>query len=201
MHSAFTIVSTLCILCYRIASGALLPFMGIEKWDTVLIVNVFWGLFIAQIVFEVLTYAGTFTACIQPYQSQNCEKKLINNMFVYNKPKQKTEDFVFDSDVSEPWNLNEVKLNFVRSLSHLVFNDMMLIIILLMRPHNVVMVPGVYFTCMLTSKCLKHDLLDSRRTKTHDVLDALSMTLAHLWIGFVFFFYQVRYRQWSHRRR
>lgn len=179
-----------CIVCYRITSQALpAPHPHVLSWDPVHIVNVFWGLLIAQMTFEVLSFAGTFQKCginIGDY------RKVKDDEFVYIKAKAKTEDFLYGiSDVEEPWNSETVKLNLVRSVSHLVLNDMMLIIILLMRPHNVIMVPGVYVSCVLTSQCLDHSLLDMKPGKRKDVLDTLSRCLVHIWIGALFFFYQV----------
>lgn len=187
IHSAFTIVATACIFCYRVATQALdSPFADIKTWDTVHIVNVFWGLLIAQFVFEVLTYVGLFKSC-----GVNPSDPSTNNKFVYNKPKAKTEDYCYDPMIEEPWNVDEVKLNLARSLSHLILNNMMLTVILLMRPHNVIMVPGVYITCVLTSKCMDHKLLDARSGKRTEIVDTLSQTLVHMWIGSLFFFYQV----------
>lgn len=113
------------------------------------------------------------------------------NKFVYNKPKAKTEDYFYDPMIEEPWNVNDVKLNLVRSASHIMMNDLMLIVLLLMRPHNVVMVPSIYMTCVLTSQCMDHKLLDSKSGRNTDVVDVLSRTLVHMWIGIVFYFYQV----------
>lgn len=188
-QSALTIVATVCILCYRVATGTLhSPFPDIKTWDTVHIVNVFWGLIIAQFVLEICTYAGIFKSCgvqIEP-------TKMSSTKFVYNKPKEKTEDFIFDPVIEEPWNIDEVKLNLTRSISHLMLNSMMLIVVLLMRPHNVIMVPSIFITCQLTSKCMDHKLLDFKSAKRTDVVDVLSRTLVHMWIGILFFFYQVR---------
>lgn len=187
-QSAITIVATTCIFCYRVATSALhSPFHGIKSWDTVHIINVFWGLLIAQFVFEILTFAGIFKSCgvqLEP-------TKMSSNKFVYHKPKEKTEDYIFDPVIEEPWNIDEVKLNLARSISHLMLNSMMLIVVLLMRPHNVIMVPSIYVTCLLTSKCMDHKLLDFKSAKRTDVADVLSRTLVHMWIGILFFFYQV----------
>ncbi|CAH2984654.1 unnamed protein product [Chilo suppressalis] len=186
MHSAFTVFQTLMIIAYRIASGALeTPFPEVKQWDTVIIVNVFWGLLIGQFVFEIMTYIGIFRMC-----GVNPTSKLDNSKFVYNKPKAKTEDYFYDPMLEEPWNLEEVKLNLARSITHLMMNSLMLIVILLMRPHNVIMVPSVYLTCVLTSKCLDHKMFDTKTGRNTEIVDVLSQTLAHLWIGAVFFFYQ-----------
>lgn len=157
-----------------------------KNWDTVYIFDVFWGILMIQFCFELLTYLGIFK-----WLGLNPNKK-----FVYNKPKEKSEDIFYDSMVEEPWNVDEVKLNLARSLSHLMLNHMMLLIAVLMRPHNVVMVPSVYFTCVLTSKCMDHKLLDRRPERKTDSADVLSQTLVHLWIGTVFFFYQVQCLYW-----
>ncbi|XP_059060860.1 GPI ethanolamine phosphate transferase 2 [Achroia grisella] len=186
MHTAFTIAAAVCILCYRINTKALgSPFDDIQSWDPVTIVNFFWGVLIAQFVFEILTYIGTFKIC-----SIHTGTSRANNKFIYNKPKAKREDYFYDPLVEEPWNLDEVKLSLARSVSHLMLNYIMLIVILLMRPHNVIMVPSVFITCMLTSKCLDHKLLDTRPGRNTDIVDTLSQVLVHLWIGQVFFFYQ-----------
>lgn len=187
MHTIFTSVSAGCILAYRIATKSLdIPLEDVKSWDTVLIVDVFWFSITAQFFFEVLTYIGTFRLCgITTRQAPSSKK------FVYNMPKAKTEDFFYDRMVEEPWNLNEVKLNFVRSMSHLMLNNIMLVVILLMRPHNVIMAPSVYITCVLTSKTLDHKLLDTKSGRNTEAVDVMSQTLAHLWIGAVFFFYQV----------
>lgn len=185
IQTVFTTLSGICILCYRIATKTLdSPFTDIETWDTVHIVNVFWGSVVAQFVFEILSYIGIFRVCgISP-------KTEGSNKFAYNKPKAKTEDYSYDV-MDEPWNVEEVKLNLARSISYLMLNNMMLTVILLMRPHNVIMVPGIYATCVLTSKCMDHKLLDARPGRNTEVVDVLSQTLVHLWIGKVFFFYQV----------
>lgn len=190
MHSAFTIVATALIMFYRIATNALeTPVPLINECNCVLLVDIFWGLLIAQMVFEIITYMGVFRSCgVQPGNPG----KLLSTEFVYNKPKEKTEDCTYGLETEEPWNSDEVKLNLARSISHIALNDMMLIIALLMRPHNVIMIPSVYVTCKLTSKCLDHKLLDVRVGRNTDVLDVLSETLAHVWIGYLFFFYQVR---------
>ncbi|GBP13795.1 GPI ethanolamine phosphate transferase 2 [Eumeta japonica] len=161
-----------------------------KTWDSVHIVNVFWVLLIAQMIFELLTFIGIFRKCRGKikYGNPDCQP-VENNAFVYNKPKAKTEDYVF-TEYNEPWNGDEVKLRLIRSVSHLVLNDMMLIIILLMRPHNVIMVPSCYITCVLTSKCMDHSLLDRRPGRRTDILDVLSQSLVHFWIGYLFFFYQ-----------
>ncbi|XP_026763391.1 GPI ethanolamine phosphate transferase 2 isoform X2 [Galleria mellonella] len=186
MHTAFTVLATGCILCYRISTKALdSPFDYIQSWDPVNIVNLFWGLLIAQFVFEILTYVGIFRSC-----GVNSLKTQSNKKFVYNKPKAKTEDYFYDPLAEEPWNLEEVKLSLACSISHLMLNYLMLIVILLMRPHNVIMVPSVYITCMLTSKCVNHKLLDTRPGRDTEIVDTLSQVLVHLWIGQVFFFYQ-----------
>lgn len=182
MHSALTISAAACIIFYRISTGSLqTPIEGIKTWDPSIIVNVFWALLIAQFIFEVLTYTGLFKLC---------GFKPDGTKFVYNKPKAKTEDYFYD-EMSEPWNLDNIKLKLARSMSHMMYNDLMLIVILLMRPHNVVLVPSVHFTCHLTSKCLSHKLLDARSSRRKDAVDTLSKALAHLWIGVLFFFYQV----------
>ncbi|XP_049877149.1 GPI ethanolamine phosphate transferase 2 [Pectinophora gossypiella] len=185
MHTIFTVVATICILCYRIATQTLYsPFDDTKHWDTVAIVDVFWAILSTQFVFELATYIGLFKACgVNP--TVKSDKK-----FVYSKPKAKTEDYFYDEMVEEPWNVDEVKLNLVRSLSHLMLNDMMLIIVLLMRPHNVIMVPSVYVTCVLTSKCMDHKLLDVTAGRRTEIVDVLSRTLVHMWIGCLFFFYQ-----------
>ncbi|KAM3957193.1 GPI ethanolamine phosphate transferase 2-like [Aphomia sociella] len=187
LHTAFTIVATICILCYRVTTKALYsPFEDIPSWDPVNIVDFFWGILIAQFVFEILTYIGIFKNCgINPNKSTP-----NSNKFAYNKPKAKQEDYFYDTLVEEPWNLEEVKLSLARSISHLMLNYIMLIIILLMRPHNVIMVPSIYITCMLTAKCLDHKLLDVRPGRDTEIVDTLSQVLVHFWIGQVFFFYQ-----------
>ncbi|KAI5633562.1 type I phosphodiesterase / nucleotide pyrophosphatase domain-containing protein [Phthorimaea operculella] len=184
IHALFTIAATICVLCYRVATQNLdAPFADMSKWDTVAIVDIFWGILTAQFVFEIATYVGIFKACgINP----NIQR---DNKFVYNRPKAKTEDY-FHEEMQEPWNVEDVKVNLARSLSHIMLNDMMLIIILLMRPHNVIMVPSVYVTCLLTSQCMDHTLLDRQAGRNTEIVDVLSRTLVHLWIGSVFFFYQ-----------
>ncbi|XP_047507590.1 GPI ethanolamine phosphate transferase 2 isoform X1 [Pieris napi] len=174
IHSVLTILSTLCIFLYRISAGSIRLPNEVPKWDAEQVVQVFWWLLAAQTIFEVITYVGAFPN---------------GNRFVYNKPKAKTEDYYYDS-AEEPWNLNDVKLNLARSLTHIMYNQMMLIIVLLMRPHNVIMVPSIYITCLLTAKCLDHKLLDSRPGRNTEGADTLSLTLAHIWIGAVFYFYQ-----------
>ncbi|KAL0869706.1 hypothetical protein ABMA27_005946 [Loxostege sticticalis] len=191
MHTALTVLSTLCILAYRVATKSLdCLFSDVETWDTVIIVNVFWGLITAQFVFEFLTYIGIFKTCGLNNTTLNKPCEPCGHKFEYTKPKAKTEDYFYDSMVEEPWNVNEVKLNLVRSISHLMLNNMMLVVILLMRPHNVIMVPSIYLTCVLTSKCLDHKLLDAKSGRNTETVDVVSQTLAHLWIGYVFFFYQ-----------
>ncbi|KAL4705581.1 hypothetical protein ACJJTC_006909, partial [Scirpophaga incertulas] len=186
VHSVLTIFSTLCVLAYRIATSTLnFPFADIATWDTVAIVSFFWASITAQFVIEILSYIGIFKWC-----GMNPTNQAKNQKFDYIKPKAKTEDYFYDSLVEEPWNLDDVKLNLARSISHLMLNNMMLTIILLMRPHNVIMVPSIFFTCVLTSKCLDHKLLDTKRGRNTDIADVLSLTLSHLWIGAVFFFYQ-----------
>ncbi|CAH0713229.1 unnamed protein product, partial [Brenthis ino] len=181
MHSAITTIAAACILFYRITTNSLqTPFETIKSWDPVIIIDVFWGLLIAQVCLELLTYIGVFKIC---------GFKITGNKFVYNKPKAKEEDYFYDEN-SQPWNLEDVKLKLVRSITHIMYNDLMLIVILLMRPHNVIMVPSIYFTCHLTSKCLDHKLLDARTARRTEVADILSKSLVHLWIGVLFFFYQ-----------
>lgn len=183
MHSALTVAAIACILCYRISTNSLdSPFPVIKTWDPVLIVDVFWAIIIAQFVFEIFTYIGVFKTCGFPLKS--------NSKFTYNKPKAKSEDYFYDQ-MEEPWNIDEVKLNLARSITHIMYNDLMLIVILLMRPHNVIMVPSIYFTCKLTSKCLDHKLLDARTGRNTEIVDVLTKSLVHLWIGVLFFFYQV----------
>lgn len=186
MQSAITVLATAFILFYRIATNALYtPIDKMKTWDTVVIVNIIWGLLGAQFVIEVLSYTGIFRII-------NFDPTIkYNNQFVYNKPKAKTEDYYYDPIIQEPLNLEEVKLSLARSLSHLLLNHLMLIVTLLMRPHNVIMVPSIYITCMLTSKLLDHKLLDTKPGRRTEVVDTLSQTLVHLWIGFLFFFYQV----------
>ncbi|XP_045778020.1 GPI ethanolamine phosphate transferase 2 isoform X1 [Maniola jurtina] len=182
MHSAITVSATACIFLYRIATDALQTrYTFIKTWDPVVIVNVFWGLLIFQVIFELATYIGIFTKC--------GFKPNSNSKFGYTKPKAKTEDYFYDQ-MDEPWNIEEVKLSLARSLSHIMYNDMMLIIILLMRPHNVIMVPSIFFTCVMTCKCLDHKLLDARAGRRTEVADVLSQALVHLWIGILFYFYQ-----------
>ncbi|XP_037295273.1 GPI ethanolamine phosphate transferase 2 isoform X2 [Manduca sexta] len=186
IHTALTIAATAAILFYRIATQALnWPLEDVKTWNPVDIVTVFWAILIVQFIFEILTYIGLFKSC-----GLKTTNALESNKFVYNKPKAKTEDYFYDSTIEEPWNIDEVKLNLARSVSHIMLNDMMLIIILLMRPHNVIMVPSVYVTCALTSKCMNHNLLDSKLDRRTEVVDILSRTLVHMWIGVVFFFYQ-----------
>ncbi|CAG4947571.1 unnamed protein product [Colias eurytheme] len=182
IHSILTILATVCILCYRIATNALnTPFDDIKTWDNILIVDVFWWILNGQTIFEIITYIGAF---------RGCGNQLPNtNKFVYSKPKEKSEDYFYD-DMEEPWNVDEVKLNLIRSLSHIMYNQMMLIIILLMRPHNVIMVPSIYITCKITSKCLDHKLLDARPGRNTEVADTIGLALVHIWIGAVFYFYQ-----------
>ncbi|CAH0590164.1 unnamed protein product [Chrysodeixis includens] len=190
VHSVFTIAAVLCILCYRVATGALDPPLfnsNIKSWDPVFIVDLFWAILLAQFIFEIISYIGAFKSCgLEPIVTNTPE----SNKFVYNKPKAKTEDYFYDSMVEEPWNVDEVKLNFVRSMTHMMLNDLMLIVVLLMRPHNVIMVPSIYVTCALTSQCIDHKLLDPKSGNKYEVLDIVSGTLAHMWIGIVFFFYQ-----------
>ncbi|XP_026728933.1 GPI ethanolamine phosphate transferase 2 isoform X2 [Trichoplusia ni] len=187
IHSGFTIAAVFCILCYRIASGALDTPLIAANWDPVFIVDIFWAILIAQFAFEFISYIGAFKNCgLKPIETKTPD----SNKFVYNKPKAKTEDYFYDSMIEEPWNVDEVKLNFVRSASYIMVNDLMLIVILLMRPHNVIMVPSIYMTCVLTSQCMDHKLLDSKSIRKTDVVDVLSRTLVHMWIGIVFFFYQ-----------
>ncbi|CAK1552959.1 unnamed protein product [Leptosia nina] len=179
-HSIITILATLCILCYRITTNALhSPFEEIKSWDNVLIVEIFWWLLAGQTIFEAITYLGVFKAC--GYNP--------NSKFAYSKPKEKSEDYFYDI-MEEPWNINDVKLNLARSLTHIMYNQMMLIIVLLMRPHNVIMVPSIYITCLITAKCLDHKLLDARPGRNTEAADILGLTLAHIWIGAVFYFYQ-----------
>ncbi|KAJ2948287.1 hypothetical protein O0L34_g7521 [Tuta absoluta] len=185
IHALFTIAATICILCFRVATQNLYsPFEEMTKLDTVAIVDIFWAILTVQFIFEIATYIGIFkTCCINPHIK-------TDNKFVYNRPKEKTDDYFYDEIVQEPWNVEDVKLNLARSLSHIMLNDMMLIIILLMRPHNVIMVPSVYVTCLLTSQCMDHTLLDRQAGRKTEIVDVLSRTLVHLWIGSVFFFYQ-----------
>lgn len=183
-HSAITVLATACILCYRVATLTLyFPIEEVSTWDSVVIVNVLLGLIMAQLIFEVLSYTGIFKIFAPTLN--------YDNQFVYNKPKAKTEDYHYEPIVQEPGNLEVVKLNLVKSLSHLMLNHLMLVIALLMRPHNVIMIPSIYFTCVLTSKCMDHKLLDSKPGRRTEIADTLSRTLVHLWIGYLFFFYQV----------
>ncbi|XP_060805794.1 GPI ethanolamine phosphate transferase 2 [Amyelois transitella] len=180
LQAIFTILATFCILCYRVTTKDLpSPLPEIKTWDQVFIVNIFWGIIIIQIIFEILSYVGIFRMC--------CTVK-VDNKFGYTKLKEKTEDPL--QYTGESWNLEDVKLKLAKALSHLMLNNMMLIVILLMRPHNVIMVPSIYITCVLTTKCLDHKMLDARMARNTEVVDILSQTLAHLWIGKVFFFYQ-----------
>lgn len=185
VHNAFTVCGIACIIIYKMATQVLeSPIEDINYWDPVAIVNVFWGVLVIQFLFEILSYIGAFKSWGFGLKSNQRNKN-----FVYNKPKAKTEDF-YTNEIEEPWNVDEVKLNLVTSLSHLMFNNLMLIVILLMRPHNVVMVPSIFVTCVLTSKCMDHKLLDSKCKKRTEVVDILSRTLVHMWIGMLFFFYQ-----------
>ncbi|XP_075981249.1 phosphatidylinositol glycan anchor biosynthesis class G isoform X2 [Anticarsia gemmatalis] len=188
IHTILTLAAGFCILSYRISTKTLdVPLEDIQTWDPVQIVNVFWAVLILQFIFEVLSYIGAFRTCgLKPLE----DITPATNKFVYNVPKAKTEDHFYDPVMDEPWNVEEVKLNFVRSSSHLMLNNMMLIVTLLMRPHNVIMVPSIFITCKLTSKCMDHKLLDSRSGKRTEVVDILSRTLVHMWIGILFFFYQ-----------
>lgn len=176
------------MLCYRIASNTLeTPIDDIKTWDPVKIVDVFWAILIAQFLLEIVSYIGILKSCgLQPTRNNQSANK-----FEYSKPKAKSEDYFYDNLMEEPWNVEEVKLNLVRGLSHLMLNDLMLIVCLLMRPHNVVMVPSIFVTCVLTSQCMDHKLLDSKSGKKTEVADILSRTLVHMWIGILFFFYQV----------
>ncbi|XP_023933896.2 GPI ethanolamine phosphate transferase 2 isoform X2 [Bicyclus anynana] len=177
IHSALTVAATGCVFLYRIATSALQTrYTFLKSYDPVNIVDVFWGILTFQVLFELAIYVGMFAQCgLKP-------------KFAYTKPKAKSEDHFYD-EMDEPWNIEEVKLSLATSLSHIMYNDLMLIIVLLMRPHNVIMVPSVYFTCVLTSKCLDHKLLDSRSRRT-EVVDVMSQALVHLWIGVLFYFYQ-----------
>ncbi|KAJ8717987.1 hypothetical protein PYW07_005917 [Mythimna separata] len=188
IQSGLTIAAVACILCYRVASKALeSPFEDIKTWDPVQIVSVFWAILIVQFALEIVSYIGALKSCgLKPVDSKNGN----STKFVYNKPKAKTEDYFYDSLIEEPWNVEEVKLNLVRSASHLMLNDLMLIVALLMRPHNVIMVPSIYITCVLTSECMDHKLLDSKSGRKTEVADIISRTLVHMWIGILFFFYQ-----------
>ncbi|CAH2234693.1 jg1495, partial [Pararge aegeria aegeria] len=128
MHSALTVCATACVFLYRISTNALdTRYAFLKTYDPVIIVNVFWGLLIFQVLFELATYIGMFTKC-------GFKPKNNRNKFTYTKPKAKSEDYFYD-EMDEPWNIEEVKLNLARSLTHIMYNDMMLIIILLMRPH------------------------------------------------------------------
>ncbi|XP_013136986.1 PREDICTED: GPI ethanolamine phosphate transferase 2-like [Papilio polytes] len=181
VHSILTILATICILSYRIASDTLeSPFLDIKSWDTITIVNIFWAILIIQALYEIVIYAGIFKSC-------GCNPG--TNKFGYNKHKVKTEDYFYEP-AEEPWNVDNVKLNLARSLSHIMLNDLMLIVILLMRPHNVIMVPSVFVTSVMISKCLDHKLLDGRTGKGKEVADLIGQSLVHVWIGMVFFFYQ-----------
>ncbi|XP_050550954.1 GPI ethanolamine phosphate transferase 2 isoform X1 [Spodoptera frugiperda] len=187
IQSMLTIAAVVCVLCYRIASNTLeTPIDDIKTWDPVKIVDVFWAILIAQFLLEIVSYIGILKSCgLQPTRNNQSANK-----FEYSKPKAKSEDYFYDNLMEEPWNVEEVKLNLVRGLSHLMLNDLMLIVCLLMRPHNVVMVPSVFVTCVLTSQCMDHKLLDSKSGKKTEVADILSRTLVHMWIGILFFFYQ-----------
>lgn len=190
IHTILTTISVAAIFCYRISSSALsiAPLDEIKTWDHVSIVNVIWGAMVAQFAIEILSFAGIFKSCgIKVSEPSN---KLTTNTFDYYTPKEKVEDYL-ESVVQEPWNIDDVKLSLARSLLHLMLNSMMLIISLLMRPHNVVMVPGIYVTCMLTSACMDHKMLDIKSVRKTDVVDVLNKTLVHIWIGVLFFFYQV----------
>ncbi|XP_013163026.1 PREDICTED: GPI ethanolamine phosphate transferase 2-like isoform X1 [Papilio xuthus] len=181
IHSILTILATICILSYRIASESLeTPFSDIKSWDTITIVNLFWAILIIQALYEIIIYAGIFKSC-------GCDPG--TKKFGYSKPKVKSEDYYYEP-AEEPWNVDSVKLNLVRSLSHIMLNDLMLIVILLMRPHNVIMVPSVFVTSVMISKCLDHRLLDGRAGKGKEVADLIGQSLVHVWIGMVFFFYQ-----------
>lgn len=187
IHTALTAAAATCTFCYRVATHAVhAPFEDMKTWDPIIIVSVFWGILMAQFIYEIITYVGFFKSCgVHPAEHAMNSKK-----FDYVKPKTKTEDYIYDPTIEEPWNVEEVKLNLARSLSHLMLNNMMLVILLLMRPHNVVMVPSVYITCVVSSKCVDHKLLDRRSARNTDVADVLSRTLVHMWIGILFFFYQ-----------
>ncbi|XP_063894431.1 GPI ethanolamine phosphate transferase 2 isoform X1 [Helicoverpa armigera] len=188
IQTGLTIAAVVCILCYRITSKALeTPIDEIKTWDAVQIVSIFWAILIAQFILEILSYIGALKSCGLKPVERNASSA---NKFVYNKPKAKTEDYFYETLIEEPWNVDEVKLNLVRSISHLMLNDLMLIVVLLMRPHNVIMVPSIYITCVLTSECMDHKLLDSKSGKKTEVVDILSRTLVHMWIGILFFFYQ-----------
>ncbi|PZC83148.1 hypothetical protein B5X24_HaOG208621 [Helicoverpa armigera] len=188
IQTGLTIAAVVCILCYRITSKALeTPIDEIKTWDAVQIVSIFWAILIAQFILEILSYIGALKSCGLKPVERNATSA---NKFVYNKPKAKTEDYFYETLIEEPWNVDEVKLNLVRSISHLMLNDLMLIVVLLMRPHNVIMVPSIYITCVLTSECMDHKLLDSKSGKKTEVVDILSRTLVHMWIGILFFFYQ-----------
>ncbi|CAH2042529.1 unnamed protein product, partial [Iphiclides podalirius] len=178
VHTALTAAAGACVMLYRIAAGALdSPHPWLGTLDKVAIVDVFWALLAAQFLYETLSYVGVFRVC-SPADG-----------FGYSKPKEKTEDHHYEA-MDEPWSLDSAKLTLARSLTHLMLNDLMLIIALLMRPHNVIMVPSVIATCSLTARCLDHSLLDYRSGRGKEVADLIGQTLAHLWIGMLFFFYQ-----------
>lgn len=191
IQSGLTIAAVGCIFCYRIASKSLeSPIEEIKTWDPVLIVTMFWAILIVQFFLEMYSYVGSLKHCgLKPIDLSDYTTSATK--FVYNKPKAKTEDYFYDPSMEEPWNVEEVKLNLVRSASHIMLNDLMLIVLLLMRPHNVIMVPSIYVTCVLTSDCMDHKLLDSKSGRKTEVVDILSRTLVHMWIGILFFFYQV----------
>lgn len=179
-HSALTISAGVCLFLYRIAAGALdSPNSWLRTLDAVDVVHVFWALLMAQFAYEILTYVGALKVC-----------RDRTNRFGHTKPKVKSEDYHYE-EAAEPWNVDATKLGLARSLSHLMLNDMMLIVALLMRPHNVIMVPSVVATCSLTARCLDHNLLDPRGSRGKEVADLIGQALAHVWIGMLFFFYQV----------
>lgn len=213
-----TIGATVCIFCYRVTSLSIhVPFY-FPALNEVLSVRIFWILIFAMMISDIVQSTNYLSnnngsKMTRKYKSQKRSESLEETSSVYiqpNRPKQRNIDSnlheIHSTDMhptsqllSESFVANNepcTKMHILTCRTNTFLNIMILVCSLLLRPHNLILVPSLY----MTSKCINNILdykLGSRLFRFDTAKDdtesknTFCKTIFHIWIGAVFYFYQV----------
>lgn len=189
-----TISAALCIFYYRVTTQAIqVPFFGHIEMNEFYVIRIFWLIVLTIIIIEIWSAKTYITHKTKDFKTT----KNVNTSSDTSKPSYATYTSVdsvgsgtlLSSAVAEV----SFKMKILKSRVNTYVNVMMLICSLYLRPHNHILVPSIYLTSTIVNKILDHrfDTILLSQKENFCSKNTFCKTLFHLWIGSLFYFYQV----------
>lgn len=189
-----TISAGLCIFYYRVTTQAVhIPFFGHAKFNEFFLIHSFWIIILAIVIIEIWSARTYITQETKDLKVNKNAKVNIDatatNYPTYSSIESMGSGIMLSSVVTG----DSFMMKILKSRVNTYVNIMMLICSLYLRPHNHILVPSIYLTSTLVNKILDHrfdTILLSQKEKFCSK-NTFCKTLFHIWIGSLFYFYQV----------